>query len=116
MTRIAMVVVALAVTACTARVSERGVSGVPGEEAWKTQVELDIGEVAHVDGQDLEIRLDAVGVNDAVVSLRTGGVSRRETLRTGAGGGVVLRPYEIRLVSTGIDATALIEVRRQWGQ
>jgi hypothetical protein len=107
---------AAVVTGCTATISERGVSGVPGEEVWKTEVKLLLGEVAYVDGRDLEIRLDAVGINDAVVTLRSTGSARRETLRTGPGGIVTVSPYEIRLLSTGIDGSAILEVRRAWGQ
>ena len=106
----------LLLSSCTATVGERGVSGVPGEEIWKTEVELLLGEVAYVDSRALEIQLDAIGVNDATVSVRSAGGSRVETLRIGPGGEIIVPPYEIRLVSTGIDDSAIIEVRREWGR
>ncbi len=107
----------LAGAACSATISDRGVSGVPGEEAWKTEVELRPGGVAYVDDRGLELELVSVGVNDAIVLVSSGaGAVRRETLRAGIGGSVMVPPYEIRLLRTEIGGSAIVEVRRQWGR
>ncbi len=105
----------LAAAACTVNVGERGVSNLPGEEVWKTEVELQVGEVAHVDGQGLEVILVAVGTDEATLSL----VSRDEAGEyqvSLAGAEAKVRPYRVKLVSMQGDDAVVIEVRREWGQ
>lgn len=112
---VALTFALLAGTACRATVSDRGVQGVPGEEIWKTEVELRLGEVAYVDARDLEIQLEAVGVTDATILIRGEGAPRRERLVVGPAATVSLPPYDITLLSTGIDGSAVFEVRREYG-
>jgi hypothetical protein len=107
---------ALAVVGCSATVSRDGIANVPGEEVWKTEVELELGEQALVDGGQLELTLVASGIERATVLVQSGRGRRQEDLRTGPGGSLRHPPYEIRLLSTGIDGSARIQVRRQWGQ
>jgi hypothetical protein len=101
--------------ACTVNVGERGVSNLPGEEVWKTEVELRVGDVAHVDGRGLEVMLLAVGTDEATLSL----VSRHEAGEhevSLAGAVAEVRPYRVKLVSMQGDDGVVIEVRREWGQ
>jgi hypothetical protein len=107
---------ALVLTSCSATVSGDGNSNVPGEEIWKTEIELQLGERAMVDDGRLEVTLLGVGVDEA--SLMVGGPSgtREESVRTGSGGSLQIPPYEIRLLETGIDDSARIQIRRQWGE
>ena len=116
MSRVWILVAALLATGCTATVSREGIANVPGEEVWKTEVELDLGERALVDGGQLELTLVASGVDRATVLVESSGGRRQEDLRTGPGGSLQHPPYEVRLLSTGIDGSARIQVRRQWGQ
>ncbi|MGH7571352.1 MAG: hypothetical protein ACREMK_05860 [Gemmatimonadota bacterium] len=112
----AVVIAALVVAACSATVSREGISNVPGEEVWKTDLDLEIGERAIVDSGRLEVTLVSVGVNEAVLLIGGQSGTRQETLRTGPGGSLQFPPYEIRLLSTGIDDSARLQIRRQWGQ
>lgn len=103
----------LIAAACTVTVSEKGVTNLPGEEVWKTEVELRVGEVAHVDGRGLEVTLIDVGADEATLSL----VSRDEAgeHRVSVDGAyVAVRPYRVKLVSMQGDDGVVIEVRRQW--
>jgi len=104
----------LAAAACTVNVGDRGVSNLPGEEVWKTEVELQVGEMAHVDGRGLEVTLIDVGLDEATLSL----VSRDEAgeHRLGPGAVVKIRPYRVKLVSMQPDGGVVIEIRRQWGE
>lgn len=105
----------LIAAACTVNVGERGVSNLPGEEVWKTEVELQVGEVAHVDGQGLEVMLIAVGTDEATLSL----VSRDEAGEyqvSLAGAEAKVRPYRVKLVSMQGDDAVVIEIRREWGE
>lgn len=111
-----ILVPALFVAGCTATVSREGIANVPGEEVWKTEVELGLGERALVDGGQLELTLVASGVERATVLVESSSGRRQQDLRTGPGGSLHLAPYEVRLLSTGIDGSARIQVRRQWGQ
>lgn len=106
----------LAAVACTATVSREGVANVPGEEVWKTDLDLQLGERAIVDSGRLEVTLMSVGVNEALLLVDGESGSRQETVRTGPGGSLQFPPYEIRLLSTGIDDSARLQIRRQWGQ
>lgn len=104
------------VAGCTASVDREGVSNVPGQEVWKTDLELQLGERAIVDGGRLEVTLLTVGVNEATLLVDSRGGTRQETIRTGPGGSLQHPPYEIRLLSTGLDDSATVQIRRQWGQ
>ena len=111
-----IVLAALVAAGCTATVSREGIANVPGEEVWKTELDLEIGERALVDGGQLELTLVASGVERVTVLVESSGGRRQQDLRTGPGGSLQHPPYEIRLLSTGIDGSARIQVRRQWGQ
>jgi hypothetical protein len=111
-----IVAAALLAAGCSATVSRDGIANVPGEEVWKTEIELEQGEQALVDGGQLELTLVEAGIERATVVVQSGGGRRQEELRTGPGGSLQHPPYEIRLLSTGIDGSARIQVRRQWGQ
>ena len=112
----AVVVGTLLAAACTATVGEQGVANVPGEEVWKTDLELQLGERAIVDSGRLEVTLVSVGVDEITLLVDSQAGRRQETVRTGPDGSLVHPPYEIRLLSTGIDESATIQIRRQWGQ
>lgn len=116
MSRAWVAVAGLVLAACSTTVSREGISNIPGEEVWKTEVELQVGERAMVDSGRLEVTLVGVGVDQADLLVQRQGSSRQETVRTGPGGGLELSPYEIRLLSTGIDDSVRLEVRRQWGE
>jgi hypothetical protein len=109
-------VAALLLTACNATVSRDGISNVPGEEVWKTEIELQLGERALVDSGRLEVTLLRVGLDEAALTVEGPSGTREETVRTGAGGSLHLPPYEIRLLEVGIDDSARLEIRRQWGE
>ena len=107
---------ALALSACSATVSRDGISNVPGEEVWKTEIELQRGERALVDDGRLEVTLVRVGVDEATLMVEGPGGTREESVRTGTGGSLQIPPYEIRLLEVGIDNSARIQIRRQWGE
>lgn len=112
----ASVVVALIVSACSTTVSGEGISNVPGEEVWKTEVELQLGERALVDDGKLEVTLVGIGVDEASLMVEGRSGAREHSIRTGAGGSLHVAPYEIRLLEVGIDDSARIQIRRQWGE
>ncbi|MGH7563487.1 MAG: hypothetical protein ACREK5_03575 [Gemmatimonadota bacterium] len=113
---IGVVIAALVTAACSATVSREGISNVPGEEVWKTDLDLQLGERAIVDSGRLEVTLVSVGVNEAVLLVDGQSGTRQQTVRTGPGGSLQSPPYEIRLLSTGIDDSVRLQIRRQWGQ
>ena len=116
MSRAWVLMAAMVAAGCTATVSREGIANVPGEEVWKTEIELDLGERALVDGGQLELTLVASGVERATVMVESSAGRRQEEIRTGPGGSLQHPPYEVRLLSTGIDGSARLQVRRQWGQ
>jgi hypothetical protein len=116
MSRVWILAAALVTAGCSATVSREGIANVPGEEVWKTEIELELGEQALVDGGQLELTLVASGVERATVLVESSAGSRQEEIRTGPGGSLQHPPYEIRLLSTGIEGSARFQVRRQWGQ
>ena len=63
----ALAVAGIATAACTASVSREGIANVPGEEVWKTDLDLQLGERAIVDSGRLEVTLMSVGVNEALL-------------------------------------------------
>lgn len=116
MSRTAVAAVTLLLSACSTTVSRDGISNIPGEEVWKTEVELQLGERALVDDGGLEVTLLRVGVDEASLMVEGRSGAREHTLRTGTGDSLHVPPYEIRLLETGIDDSARIQVRRQWGE
>ncbi len=106
----------LAAAACTVTVGERGVSNLPGEEIWKTEVELQVGEMAHVDGRGLEVTLIEVGADEATLSLVSRDEVGEHTLNLGSGAVAEVRPYRVKLISIQPDGGVIIEVRREWGE
>lgn len=114
--RMGVAIAALLLAGCSATVSRDGIANVPGEEIWKTDLDLQLGERAIVDSGRLEVTLVNVGVNEAVLLVDGQSGTRQETVRTGPGGSLQFPPYEIRLLSTGIDDSARLQIRRQWGQ
>ncbi|HKY61540.1 MAG TPA: hypothetical protein VJP59_11070 [Gemmatimonadota bacterium] len=107
---------ALVLSACNATVSGEGISNVPGEEVWKTEIELQLGERAMVDDGRLEVTLLRVGVDEASLMVEGESGAREESVRTGTGGSLEVPPYEIRLLEVGIDDSARLQIRRQWGE
>ncbi len=105
----------LVATACTVTVGESGVSNLPGEEIWKTEVELRVGEAAHVDGRGLEVILVGVGTNEATLSLVSHDEAGEYQVSL-AGAEAKVRPYRVKLVSMQGDDGVVIEIRREWGQ
>ena len=116
MSRAAAIAAALVCAGCSATVDREGVSNVPGQEVWKTEVDLHPGERAMVDGDRLQVTLLRIGVDEAAVMVEGRSGTREMTIRTGAGGSLDLPPYEIRLLEVGIDDSARIQIRRQWGE
>lgn len=107
---------ALVLSACNATVSRDGITNVPGEEVWKTEIELQLAERAMVDDGRLELTLLRVGIDEVTLMVEGESGAREETLRTGTGGSLRLPPYEIRLIQVGIDDSARVQIRRQWGE
>jgi hypothetical protein len=107
---------ALVLAACNATVSRDGISNVPGEEVWKTEIELQLGERAMVDDGRFEVTLLRVGVEEASLMVEGESGAREESVRTGTGGSLQVPPYEIRLLEVGIDDSARLQIRRQWGE
>jgi len=107
---------ALVLSACNATVSRDGISNVPGEEVWKTEIELQLGERAMVDAGRLEVTLLGVGVDEVSLMVEGESGAREESVRTGDGGSLQIPPYEIRLIEVGIDDSARLQIRRQWGE
>lgn len=103
----------LAAGACqtTTPAGER-VPGPYGDLEWVRSETLRIGEREFFDDGLLQVALLDVGIDDAIVSVRTDGVTRRARIRTGPAGGVLVTHYQVRLVSTTISDTATIEVSR----
>lgn len=108
-------VTGLVAVACTVNVGERGVSNLPGEEVWKTEVELHVGEVAHVDGRGLEVTLIDVGADEATLSLVSSHEAGERQVSL-AGAEAKVRPYRVKLVSIEAGESVIIEVRREWGE
>jgi hypothetical protein len=57
-----------------------------------------------------------VGLDEAALMVEGPSGTREETVRTGTGGSLQLPPYEIRLLEIGIDDSARLQIRRQWGE
>ena len=101
------------VAACVLSVNDRGDDrGYPGDTVWKQEIEMLEGQVAHIDSRALSIYLEEVGVDQAIVTLTKAGVERTVTLRAGLAGEETMPPYSVRLVSTGINDSATLEVTK----
>ena len=111
MSRIWIVVAVLLTAGCTATVSREGIANVPGEEVWKTEVELELGERALVDGGQLELTLVASGVERATVLVESSAGRRQEELRTGPGGRLV--PLLLGLLAASVVVAYGVPARRR---
>ncbi len=113
MRRLAMLL-ALIAPACVLSVNDRDDEprGIPGDTVWSQEIEMLEGQVAHIDSRSLSIYLEDTGVDSATVTLSQTGVDRTVTLRTGLAGEETIPPYSVRLVYTGINGSATLEVRK----
>lgn len=101
------------VVACVAAVSQGdGSGGFSGDMIWRQEVELLEGQVAHIDSRALSIYLEDTAVDSATVTLSKAGSERTVTLRTGIAGEESWPPYAVRLVYTGINGSATLEVAK----
>jgi hypothetical protein len=106
---------ALTAVACVLSVNDRGDderSGIPGDTVWRQEIEMLEGQVAHIDSRALSIYLVDTAVDSAVITLAKAGVERTVTLRTGLAGEETMPPYTVRLVYTGVNGSATIEVSK----
>lgn len=114
----AATVAGMSLMGCSLIINEGGnVANVPGEEVWKTEVELDVGESAFVDGRGLEITLRAIDAERATLWIV--GRHRADEHRLGlwpAGGEAKTPPYRVRLLEIDGDEKVRIQVRREWGE
>lgn len=101
-------------TACVLSVNDHGDEsrGIPGDTIWRQEIEMLEGQVAHIDSRALSIYLDDTAVDSAVITLTKAGVERTVTLRTGLAGEETMPPYTVRLVYTGVNGSATIEVTK----
>jgi len=101
------------VSACVLAVNDRGDDrGYPGDTVWRQEIEMLEGQVAHIDSRALSIYLEDVGVDQAIVTLSQAGLERTVTLRSRLAGEETMPPYSVRLVSTGINDSATLEVAK----
>ncbi|HET9332724.1 MAG TPA: hypothetical protein VFQ21_04000 [Gemmatimonadota bacterium] len=111
--RVLVPALSLVVCACASvndREEEYG--GTPGDTIWRQEIELLEGQVAHIDSRALSIYLVDTAVDSAVITLTQAGVERTATLRTGLAGEETMPPYIVRLVYTGVNGSATIEVAK----
>jgi hypothetical protein len=111
---IAIMSASLVAAACVLSVNERADEsyGYPGDTIWRQEIEMLEGQVAHIDSRAISIYLEDTGVDSATVTLTKAGVERTVTLRTGLAGEETMPPYSVRLVYTGINGSATIEVAK----
>lgn len=101
------------VAGCVLSVNDRGDDrGYPGDTVWRQEIEMLEGQVAHIDSRALSIYLEEVGVDQAIVTLTKAGLERTVTLRSRLAGEETIPPYSVRLVSTGINDSATLEVAK----
>jgi hypothetical protein len=112
--RTPMIAAMLSATACVLSVNDRGDEGrgIPGDTIWRQEIEMQKGQVAHIDSRALSIYLLDTGVDSATVTLTKAGVERTVTLRTGLAGEETMPPYTVRLVYTGVNGSATVEVTK----
>lgn len=109
------VVALIVVSACAVTVSERGIAGMPGEEVWKTDIDLELGETAHVQEANLQITLEAAERDAATVRVRDDrGFDETHMLRVGGVTDMKVRGFTVRVLSAR-EGSAEIQVRREWG-
>ena len=106
-------IASVSLVACVAAVSPGdGSGGFSGDMIWRQEVELLEGQVAHIDSRALSIYLEDTAVDSATVTLSKAGSERTVTLRTGIAGEESWPPYAVRLVYTGINGSATLEVAK----
>ena len=112
--RLLLPALSLIASGCVLSVNDRGDDdrGIPGDTVWRQEIEMLEGQVAHIDSRALSIYLEDVGVDSAIVTLTKAGVERTVTLRSKLAGEETMPPYSVRLVSTGVDNSATIEVTK----
>ena len=111
--RVLMPALSLAACACaSANDREDDDRGIPGDRIWRQEVEMLEGQVAHIDSRALSIYLEDTAVDSAVITLTQAGVERTVALRTGLAGEETMAPYTVRLVYTGVNGSATIEVAK----
>jgi hypothetical protein len=105
---------ALVAVACVLSVNEGADEsrGVPGDTIWRQELELMEGQVAHIDSRALSIYLLDTGIDSATLTLTKAGVERTVTFRTGLAGEETMPPYTVRLVYTGVNGSATVEVTK----
>lgn len=91
-------------------------TNLPGEEVWKTEVELQVGDVAYVDGQGLEVTLIDINADEAALYLVSRAEAGEHRLSLGSDAQAKVRPYRVTLISIQPDDSVVIEVRREWGE
>ncbi len=106
--RLAAVVAAAALTACSTTIPANSGS----EVEWRRTVDLRMSQRAVVDGGALELVLTGVGVNEATILVDARGGAQEDRFRTGLAGARTYHPYRIMLLSTSIANTVTVEVAK----
>lgn len=107
-----LLAVLLTTAACARAVNGGSGDGLPGDTIWRQEIEMLEGQVAHIDSRALSVYLEDTAVDSAVVTLTMAGVERTVTLRTGLAGEETMPPYAIRLLYTGVNDGATLEVAK----
>ena len=110
--RNALVTILATSAACARAVGDGAVDGMPGDTVWRQEVEMLEGQVAHIDSRALSIYLEDTAVDSAVVTLTMAGTERTVTLRTGLANEETMPPYAVRLLYTGVNESATLEVAK----
>jgi hypothetical protein len=112
--RLLIPTLSLIASGCVLSVNDHGDDdrGIPGDTVWRQEIEMLEGQVAHIDSRALSIYLEDTAVDSAVITLTKAGVERTVTLRTGLAGEETMPPYTVRLVYTGVNGSATIEVTK----
>jgi hypothetical protein len=111
--RVLVPALSLVVCACASVDDREGDNrGNPGDTIWRQEIELLEGQVAHIDSRALSVYLEDTAIDSAIITLTQAGVERTVTLRTGLAGEETMPPYIVRLVYTGVNGSATIEVAK----